>query len=99
MQSMSCGGQKDSMGKRFSEGCEPVSGTPKPGAAGYDIEAESYSLAITETSAILSFVGTNGERASVTMPAIMLATLGQQITAVRPRLARRWSPKGQDGQQ
>ena len=68
-----------------------------PGAGGCDIEAEFCSLAITEASAILSFLGTNGERVSIVMPPIMLESLGQQIAAVRPHLARRWLPNGPQG--
>ncbi len=64
------------------------------GAVICDIEAELCSLATSDTAAILTFLGTRGERISVTLPPIMLETLGQEIAAARSRLPRRWSPAG-----
>ena len=59
-----------------------------------DIEADLCSLALSDTAAVLTFLGTEGEQISVTMPPIMLETLGQQIAAMRSRLRGRWSPAG-----
>lgn len=94
MPSMNCGARNGSTACRYRDGAGPMSASAMPGAGGCDIEAESCSLAITEASAILSFPGINGERVSVVMPPIMLESLGLRIAALRPDLARRWSPKG-----
>ena len=61
-----------------------------------DIEAELCSLAISGAAAMLTFVGTRGERISVTMPPLMLETLGQQIAAMRSQLPERWLPTRQN---
>ena len=57
-----------------------------------DFEAEICSLAVVGASVVLSFVGTNGERVSVTMPPIMLDQLAQSIAGAHPHIAKTWSP-------
>ncbi|MDA8250408.1 MAG: hypothetical protein M0Z28_14725 [Rhodospirillales bacterium] len=68
-----------------------------PGGMTCDIEADLCSLALNDAAAVLTFLGTQGERISVTMPPMMLETLGQQIAAMRSRLPGRWSPAGRTG--
>ncbi|MCL5670726.1 MAG: hypothetical protein M1423_05435 [Acidobacteria bacterium] len=58
-----------------------------------DLEAELCSVSNTAHSVTLTFVGTNDEKVSVTLPPIMVETLYQTLGGIRPKLEGRWSPK------